>query len=159
MGRGAQNLFVVLHQHAVVNHSHESRSKQLLSFKTRRFKNNVVSLPFPRPARRVDQRRILAVNRRRLAIGIREIFKRIQHLHLILAHQHDAAVAPVLARALHHRRCRPFHMQLHVPELLTRVHAPRARHHFHVAVYDFPRHRARRPVAHRGQFRGILAVE
>ena len=60
---------------------------------------DVVGLPLAGRARGVEQGRVLAVDRPGLAVGVGLGLVGVEHLDLELAHQEDAAVAPVLAHA------------------------------------------------------------
>src|SRR5436305_667004 len=74
-------LDVVLHEHAVVKNGFPRGARQFSRrIKTRAMKNDVVSLPLAWPALSVHQRRILAIDRRGLADGIRLALIGIQDL-------------------------------------------------------------------------------
>src|SRR5437588_11791296 len=100
MSGRAREFDAVLCQDAVVKFWDASGAQQLsILIEARPVENNVVRLPLARRARGVNQRRILAVNRSRLAICIRFVFVRIQDLNLIDTHQKDATVATLLTLA------------------------------------------------------------
>ena len=68
---------------------------------------DVVALPLAGRARGVGQRRVLAVDRPGLAVGVGLGPVGVEHLDLELAHQEDAAVAAVLAGARRAGSARP----------------------------------------------------
>src|SRR5215472_11951321 len=121
MGGGAGKLYVVLHEHTVVKDGHARGTRQLsCGVKARAVENDVVALPLARRKRGVDQRRILAVDRGSLAVGIRFVLKRIQYLNFIEPVQENAAVPALLALAFWRHGLRKFHVQLAIADRLAR---------------------------------------
>src|SRR6266550_4654113 len=136
---GAGELDVVLYQHAVVKNGRACGTRQLsCRVKTRTVKNNVVGLPFARRTRGVHQRRILAINRRGLAIGIRLALIGIEDLSLVESLQENAAVAAVLVFAFRGGRLGKFHVQLAIAKRFACLNVPGLWHNLEVAVLDFP---------------------
>ena len=76
----------------------------------RHVEEDVVGLPFAGRPAGVRQRRMLAVNPRRGAIGIGLVLVAIQDLNLILTHQENPAVAPTLTVAAGRSRLAEFQM-------------------------------------------------
>ena len=105
-------------------------------------KNDVVSLPLARRARRVHQRRVLAIDSRCLSIGVGLALVGVQDLRLIKPLQEDAAVAAILVLSFRRRRLGKLDVQLAIAEWFARVDLARLWHHFKVAVLDFPFGRA-----------------
>jgi len=138
--RRAREHHVILHQHAVVEDRHARRTRHLASgIETRAMKDDVVRLPFARRTARVHERRVLAENRGRLTIGIRDVVVRVEHLDLIPSHQKYAAVAALLTLADGGERCHPLHVQLRVAKAVARRDAAGVRHHLDIAVLHLPR--------------------
>src|SRR3954469_10457349 len=78
---GPGEFHVVLYQHAVVQDRRSCRANQLaVARKARSVEDNVVSLPLSRRSRRIHQRWVLSVNRRRLPVGIGPVLIRIENL-------------------------------------------------------------------------------
>ena len=157
--------FVIVQQHSVQENRHRSRSGQLLAGVFRRFKSDVVTLPFARLAHRIHQRRPLPVHRPRLPIRISLAPERVQHLNLKKTHQEYAAVPAILTDSADIRRLGPFDVQLNIAELFLRRDIAAPRHHLEVPVSDLP---CRRIGAHRvcrcaqpraSPLRQIFAVE
>ncbi len=116
--RGAFQCDIVLYQHAVVEHRHARRRiHRTVRSKPRRRENDVVGLPFAGRQARIHERRILFVDGAGLAVDVRFVFKRIEHLHFVHVLQEHAAVGPILTDFVRRQlRCVPFDMQLHVAE-------------------------------------------
>src|SRR5205823_14696398 len=79
---------------------------------------DAVGLPFARPAGRVDERRVLSINRRGLTVRVRDVVKAVEDLDFVPAHEKDAAVAAILILASRRIRRRPLDMQLAVAEFI-----------------------------------------
>ena len=115
--RGAENLRMILHQHAVLQDGDERGAFRLAALiETRGLENDVVGLPLARLAAGVHQRRALLVNRGRLAVEIRLILVRIEDLDFVDAHHEHAAVAPFLAVAHDFLGRGPFDVELAIAE-------------------------------------------
>jgi hypothetical protein len=99
---------------------------------------DVIGLPVAGRAHGVGERRELAVERRRLAVGVGLVVVEIQDLDLVALHQEHAAVAASLAVALDLGRRRPLDVQLHVAEALPRPDVAGARLDHEGAVLDPP---------------------
>src|SRR5467141_1798411 len=83
---------IVLREHAVVQHRYASGAEQFPVFvETGAVKNDVIGLPLAGRARSVDERWILAVDGRRLAIGVGFVFVGIEHLNFVQSHQENAS--------------------------------------------------------------------
>src|SRR4029077_15199246 len=130
---------VVLDEHAVVQHGHPRRvAYRAVRREAGPVKDDVVGLPLARRAARVDERRGLPVHRSRLAVGVRVAVIGIEHLHFVMRHQEDAAVAAILALASRRQRRRPFDVQLDVAEAALGHERARAGRHLEVAVPHHP---------------------
>src|SRR6266568_2145048 len=106
---GAGEFDVILYEHAIVKNGFARGTRQLSGrIKTRAMKNDVVSLPLARRARSVHQRRILAIDRRGLPVGIRLALIGIEDLRFVESLQENAAVAAVLVFAFRGRRLGKF---------------------------------------------------
>src|SRR6266699_5157487 len=139
VSRRAAQFHVVLHQYAVVKNGFACRAEQLTVFrKTRTVKNDIVSLPLARRARSVHQRRVLAVDRRGLAVRVSLALVGVQDLRLVEPLQENAAVAAVLAFAFGRRRFRELDVQLAVAEGFARIDVTRLGHNFGITVFDLP---------------------
>src|SRR5262245_14042084 len=105
----AVNLDVILNQYAVVKDRHASTSYRFANLvEAWRGENNVITLPFAWRARGVYQRRMLFVDGSGLAVKVGFVVVRIEHLHFVMSHQEDAAVASPLTFAFDFRRRCPF---------------------------------------------------
>jgi hypothetical protein len=93
--------------------------------------NPGTSLPLARRPACFHQRRRLAVDGCSLAIGVGEIVKRIEHLHLV--ESGIAAVPAFLAVALRRRWSEPLDVKLAIAEFAARKNVA-ARQRFHVSV-------------------------
>ncbi len=121
VGRRPGQHDIVLDQDAVVEDRHPRRPEQLsVLVEARPVEDDVVGLPLAGLAAGVDERRVLAVERRPSTVGIGLVVVAVEDLDLVDVHQEDAAVAPVLAFALDHGRGRPLDMELAVAEPLLR---------------------------------------
>ena len=76
--------------------------------------DDVVGLPLTRFSADVHQRRIMAVERAALAVGIGRVFVAVEDLDFIPAHQVDAAIAAPLTVSFDDRWLRPFDVHLTV---------------------------------------------
>src|SRR6266516_5680510 len=112
---------------------------QFSVLETRRDENHVVGLPFARRARRVDQRRVLAVDRSATAIGVGTVLVAVEYLQFVFAEQKDTAVAPLLALTLRWRGRGEFEMELNVAKLLLRENVATLRIADNDALLDVPR--------------------
>src|SRR5437867_12215705 len=119
---GAGEFDVVLHEHAVVKNSFARGARQFSRrIKTRAMKNDVVSLPLARRTRSVHQRRILAIDRRGLPVGIRLALIGVEDCRLVESVEEDAAVAPVLVVAFRGSRLGTFHVDLAIAKSSARM--------------------------------------
>ena len=89
-----------------MEHAHPTGlRKRAVGIEPRPREQDVVGLPFARLAAGIHRRRLLLVERTALAVGVGEgsvgaVFKRIEHLDLVLLHQEHARVAASLTLAL-----------------------------------------------------------
>src|SRR5207247_1007640 len=122
---------IVLDQHAVVQDRQARRRFHFaLLVETWPRENDVVSLPLTRRTRGVDQRRVLAVSRAGLAVGVSDVLIRIEHLHFVEAHEEHATVAPALTLALGRNRRGPLDVKLAIAKILQRANVAAAFHTF-----------------------------
>ena len=149
----------MLDEDAIPEHGDVRGCEQRRAVELRGLEDDVVGLPLPGLAGDVDERRVLAIDRCRLAVSIGDVLVRIQHLHLIAAHEGDAAVAAVLARASSRARSGELHMQLHVTEFLARHDRSRAGSGLEVAIFHWPRRVRLLPLPRVLPLRQVLAVE
>ncbi|MCG3120490.1 MAG: hypothetical protein ALAOOOJD_03222 [bacterium] len=148
---------VVLNENTVVHNRQARRLQQVaIASETRPAKNDIVTLPFARRQAGIDQRRILAINRCRLTVGVSQALIRIEHLHFVAAHQKDTAVAAILPLLLFGRRRGPFDMQLHIAPRGLGLNITAALHRHHIAVFNLPFRRLAFGIA---PVRQIFAVE
>src|SRR6187200_207652 len=92
MGRYTHDLDMILREHSVVEHSEERTLEHFaVAVEHRRFEDDVVGLPLTRLAAGVYEWGVLLVNGRRLAVKVCLVLKRIENLHLVRAHEKDAA--------------------------------------------------------------------
>src|SRR5581483_6023032 len=117
---------------------------------------DVVRLPLPRRAHRIDQRRVLSVKSPRLAVGVGVGLVAVQHLHLVAAHDLHATVAAALAGAAGRRRRGPLDVKLAVAERLLRHNVAGLGADDQLAVLHFP---ARLAALGALPLREVLAVE
>jgi len=108
----------------------------------RAVEDDVVCLPLAGRATGVHQRWKLSVDRRRLAVGIRLVLVRVQHLHLVPPHEEDTTVTALLTLAHRGQWRHPLHVQLRVPECVARDDPSSAGHHLHISLLDLPAGRA-----------------
>lgn len=137
--RGTLNFYIVLDEDAVVKDGDTSKMDEfsvLIEFGG--MENDIVALPFARLTRSVDERRILAVNGRGLAIGISFIVVGIEDLNFVDAHQENATVAAILVLALGGRWRSELNVKLTIGERLFRIDVAGFRNDFEIAVADFP---------------------
>ena len=138
-GGGPERLLVVLHEDPVVEQGDPRRLQELAGrVEPGAAEGDVVGLPLAGRARGVEQGRILAVDRPRLAVGVGLGLVGVEHLDLELAHQEDAAVAAVLAHAGGRVGRGPLDVELDVAELPLRLDRPGPRHRLQVAVGHLP---------------------
>src|SRR5215472_15187994 len=155
--RWARQFDVILHQHAIEENRHSRGAKQLsLWIEARAVKNDIVGLPLARGTSRIDQRRILAVDGRGLAIRVGLVVIRIEHLNFVIAHQKDAAIAALLALASWRNRLGKLDVKLTIAEGFFRVDVAGLGNDLEIAVFDFP---LRRTFILRGPLIEIPAIE
>jgi hypothetical protein len=99
---------------------------------------DIVTLPFTRRTTNIYQRRELSIDSARLSIRIRRILIGVQYLDLIEPHKIDSAVTATLPFTNHWQWCRPFNMQLNVPESLPGLEITGSGHRDQSAVRDDP---------------------
>src|SRR5438046_2260888 len=92
----AFDALVVLQEHAVLDYGDIGGLGELAIFPPGMVEDHLVGFPFAGREAGVDLRRILAVDRAALAVGVGRIFVAIQNLKLKLAHQEDSAIAAAL---------------------------------------------------------------
>src|SRR4051812_28276521 len=115
MGRGAGQNGVVLYENTVVHDRHaRGRRDPARGVESRAMKDDVVGLPLAGRPARVHERRVLPVDRRGVAVSVRDIVIRVEYLNLVSAHQKHAAVAALLPIALWRRRRAPLDVKLYV---------------------------------------------
>ena len=129
---------VVLQQHAIAKHGEIAGVQELSVFVNRAAENNVINLPLTGLVQRIGQRRIHAVDRAGKTVGIGRIVIVVEHLHLHLPHEEDAAIAATLADALDIGGLRPLDMELAVGKLLLGADITGARHTLQRSVFDHP---------------------
>ena len=157
MGSWTRKFYVVLHQHPIVQHGYARRMKHVLvGAKPGSVENDVVCLPFSGRPGGIDQRRILPVNRRRLAIGIGSVLVRIKHLNLVQPHQEHAAITAILAFTGRGQRFGELDMQLTIAEGIAGRDVARTRDDLHIAVAHLP---FCRPTIRTHPLRKIFAVK
>src|SRR2546430_17638084 len=104
----------------------------------RPMENDVIGLPLARWTAGVHQRRILAVNRGGLAIGVGFIVEAIHHLHFVSRHQIDAGVSAVLSIGFGGIGRGPLDVKLAIAIAFPGLNAAFARDDLHVAVLYLP---------------------
>ena len=96
----AENFFVVLNEYAVMKDRQARGLEQIAGIvKARTAERGVERLPLPGRARGVKERRVLAIDRSGLSVGVSIGPVGIEDLQLVKAHEEDAAIAAVLALA------------------------------------------------------------
>src|ERR1044072_6960400 len=144
IGRWADQLEIVLDQHAVEQHRHPRRTlERAVGFEMRAVEDDVVGLPLARPARWIYERRILTVHGAGLTVGIGVVLIGIEDLQLVNPHQEDAPGPPLLPAPADDGGSGPLERELHVAEPARRLNHAGPRLHFHVAVRERPLRRAR----------------
>ncbi len=130
-GGGTERLLVVLHQDPVVEHGDPRRVEKLSGrVEPRAAEGDVEGLPLAGRPRRVEQRRVLAVDRPGLAVGVGLGLVRVEHLDLELAHQEDSAVAAVLPLAARRLGGGPLGMELDISKFSPWSRSSRSRARF-----------------------------
>src|SRR5678815_244686 len=115
VGGGPGEHHPILHQHAVLEHRHDRRLEQLSpAVEAGPVEHDVVGLPDSGPPARVDQRRVLPIDRPGLAVGIGHAPVGVQDLHFVETHEKHAAVAAVLVLAHGGQRRGPLDVELHI---------------------------------------------
>src|SRR5712691_10950937 len=104
--------------------------------------NDIIRLPLAGRPRGIDERRVLAVNRACLPVGIRVVLIGIEDLQLVDPHQEYAAVSALLALALCRRRGPPIDVAPHVAEAAGRHEHACAGFYLDVVVPHSPLRRA-----------------
>ena len=108
----------IVNEHTVVKDRH---GRRLVQCSTRREsgrrEGHIVGLPLARRSGRVDQRRVLTVQRCGLTVGIGRVLMTVQDLDFEFSQHENAAVAAALTIALHLSRCRELDVQLDVRKL------------------------------------------
>src|SRR5438034_10141120 len=103
--RRPDKLEVVLDQYAIQKHGHARWTVEgAVRLEVRPMEDDVIRLPLARRPGGVDERRVLAVDRTGLPVGIGVVLIGIEDLELVPPHQKDPAVATLLTFALHDRR-------------------------------------------------------
>ena len=110
---GSATEFQVIMDHmSVVHHVKLGLADDLtLIIKDRPMKGDVISLPFPRPTRRIDEWLGPAVQSSALSVRISDVLEGIKNLYLILPHQKDPAVSATLTASLGHLGSCKFNVQ------------------------------------------------
>ena len=117
---------VLDHDAVVENRYGRFFDKAALVVPARRFKNDVVGLPFARRFAGVDQRRRLAVDGRALAVRVSLGLEGVEHLNFVHAVDENAAVAAALACASGRGGLGKFDVQLEIGPLAARANAAAA---------------------------------
>ena len=130
---------VVLDQRAVVQHR-ESRGADDLPcrVKSRTMENNVVALPLAGRPARIDQGRILAVDRRGLPVRVGFALIGVKYLDSIEAHQVNPTIAAVLISAVRRVGSGPLDVELAVAKGLLGFDVASARSYLEITVSNFP---------------------
>src|SRR5258706_8020317 len=130
---------VVLGEDAVVKDGDvRGASDFAIGIETRAVPDDVVGLPLAWSARGVDQRRILAVDRGGLAIGVSLTVVGIEHLNLVCPLLLEKKNAAVLIFTFRRIGLGEFHMQLAVAERVLGADVASLGHDFEVSVFHFP---------------------
>src|SRR5438105_11466162 len=137
-GRVAGHRNVVLNEHAIVQDDKGTGNCLSIRGDFRWMVDDVVSLPFPRLARCVDERRVVLIKGAGLTVEVSLVFKRIEHLDFVAALQINTAVATLLPMAFDLLRSRPLDVQLHIAELFFRHDAARAVDLHRAVAEQFP---------------------
>ncbi len=90
-----------------------------ISLETGGVENDLVGIPFTGFAHGIGQRGRLFVDRARLAVEVGLILERVKNLNFIESQQVTATVAAALSFSANFGGCRPFEVQLDVPEVLS----------------------------------------
>ena len=139
MPGGTGEFDVVLREDAVVEDGDVRGASEFAGcVKARAMPDDVVGLPLAWGARSVYQRRILAIYRRYLAVGVSLAAVGIENLNFVKAHEEDAAVAAVLVFALGRIRLTKFDMELAIAKTVFGADVAGLGRDFKVAVFDFP---------------------
>ena len=147
---------MVVHDDAVVDNCGIGRADQVDAVKTRCRPQNVVGLPLAGGTAGVDQRRIFAVYGSRNTVGVGRIFIAVQDLYFVASHEKDAAVAPPLTISLDFGWAGKLQVSTYVAKVGIGLNIARARHDFHIAIFNFP---ARIATANAAPTREVTAVK
>src|SRR5438876_4525934 len=133
---GAGEFDVVLRQDAVVEDGDVRGASEFAGcVKARAMPDDVVGLPLAGCASSVHQRRILAIYRGDLAVGVSLAVVRIEHLNFVEAHEEDAAVAAVLVFALGRIGLTKFDVKLAIAKTVLGADVAGLGGNFKVAVF------------------------
>ena len=92
----ARKLIVVLDQYTVVEYGEGSSLDHFVVLEDRAVEDYVVCLPLCRFEASVDERRLAAVDRRCMTVGVGYVVIRVKNLDFIYPHEEHTAVATIL---------------------------------------------------------------
>ena len=130
---------VVLHQDAVQHHRNQGGRLQLaVGAEAGSAPVDIVDLPLTIARVGVGERCLLLVDTSHHAVHVGRVVIAVEHLHLVLRLQEDAAVAAILTMVLFRSGRPELDMELHITEMPVRHDAPRAGLHRQLTVADHP---------------------
>ena len=143
IGGGPLELDVILNEYAIMNDRHVTwcHHGPILG-KAGSAEENVVALPLTWFAARVDERDVLLVNARGLAVRISRIVVRVQDLNLVPSLEKDSAIRATLSFAFDLCGSAPLDVKLAIAEGALRLDVPGRLDHGKSVFGDFPFRRA-----------------
>src|SRR5258706_11819044 len=121
--RVAQQLYVVLHDDAIMDHGEITRLLQLAILEAGDVEEDVVYIPLAGLSHGVYQGRIGAVDRSGLAVRVGYVLVAVEDLDLIFVEKYYSAVAAILVSPTRRVRRGPLDMHLAVAYVFDRMDA------------------------------------
>src|SRR5258706_7110866 len=139
MPGGAGEFDIVLREDAVVEDGNMRGAREFAGcVKARAMPDNVVGLPLACGARSVYQRRILAIYRGDLAVGVSLAVVRIEYLNFVKTHEEDPAVAAVLVFAFGRIGLTKFDVELAIAKTFLGADVASLGRDFKITAFYFP---------------------
>jgi hypothetical protein len=129
---------MILDHYAILKNRDVRRNLEFSIPEPRGIKDDVVVLPLAGFARSVHERRVLAVNRSGLPIGIDQVPAALEYLQFVNSEEEDSAIPLPLVAGPEGRGGPPLDVQLDVAVLFARIDITTLWDYLYVAVLHFP---------------------